>query len=120
MLDETENEQLSKDYCPTCNRKLDKPVNDIWKDPNVKTALKEGRSADDIMVLGCPKCRRYGYWNQGQHFFCRFCNLVFHCVDDDHPGPLGIRKVFMEHAIKLADTVTVPTNGYDNETQPRA
>lgn len=92
---------------------------DIWKDPNVKAALKEGRSPDDIMVLDCPKCGRYGYWNQGQGFFCRFCNFSFLCVNDDHPGPLGVRKVFTEHAITLADTVTITTDGYNNETQPR-
>ena len=29
---------------------------DIWKDPRVVDALKDGRSADDIMILDCPKC----------------------------------------------------------------
>lgn len=119
MNDEIDKDELAEVHCPNCDHRLDKPINDIWKDPNVKLALKEGRSADDIMVIDCPKCNRYGYWNQGQYFFCRFCNLEFYCADDDHPGPLGIRKIFMENAITLADTVTVPTDGYDNETQPR-
>lgn len=26
---------------------------DIWKDPRVVEALKEGRGADDIMILDC-------------------------------------------------------------------
>src|ERR1017187_7390401 len=48
-------------------------MKDIWKDPSVKGALKQGRSPDDIMVMACPQCGEWGYYNQGSHFYCRHC-----------------------------------------------
>ena len=82
-----------------------KPVNDIWKDPMVKEALKDGRSADDIRVIACPKCSRWGYWNEGSDFSCRFCNRIWYTTSE-----------MAQDSITLADTVTVTTDGYDNET----
>ncbi len=82
------------------------PVNDIWKDPMVMEALKDGRSADDIAVLACPECHRWGYYNQGSHFSCRFCNDTWRIRDEDDT----------EHTT-LADTVTETTGGYHNETR---
>lgn len=80
-------------------------MSDIWKDSMVKAALKDGRSADDIAVLSCPKCGAWGYWNEGSHFSCRLCKKTWHVTTemaDDH--------------IKLSDTVTVTNDGYDNQT----
>lgn len=88
---------------------------DIWKDPMVKAALKDGRSADDIAVVSCPKCHRWGYYNEGSHFSCRFCNRTWYvCSEDQEPRP-GLDMTLDGHTT-LADTVTVTTDGYDNET----
>lgn len=81
------------------------PVNDIWKDPMVKEALKDGRTPDDIRVMNCPKCGRYGYWNEGSHFSCRFCRKTWF-----------VRSEMADDSVTLSDTVTVTTQGYDNET----
>lgn len=84
------------------------PINDIWKDPNVSEALKDGRSADDIMVIRCPECNRLGYYNQGQVFSCRFGCGSWYC-----------NELFLERnePVTLADTVTEVTDGYDNESK---
>lgn len=80
---------------------------DIWKDPMVQQALKDGRSANDIQVIGCPKCHEYGYWNEGSHFSCRFCNKTwFIYTSEDF------------ESMSLADTVTETTDGYHNQTKP--
>lgn len=84
---------------------MSEPVNDIWKDPGVTEALTDGRSADDIRVMDCPKCSRWGYYNEGSHFSCRFCNRTWHVTTE-----------MAQDSITLADTVTVTTDGYDNET----
>lgn len=82
---------------------------DIWKDPMVQDALKEGRSADDIQVIDCPMCHEYGYWNEGSHFSCRFCKKTWYVYgpDNDH-----------FESISLAETATITTDGYDNQTLP--
>lgn len=64
---------------------------DIWKDPNVKEALKEGRQAWDIAVMRCPKCNQFGYYH----------------VDDE----------LSDEVVTLADTVTEITDGYHNQTR---
>lgn len=84
---------------------MSKPVNDIWKDPEVKCALKDGRTADDIRVLSCPKCSRWGYYNEGSSFYCRFCKCSWR-----------ISSEIAQESISLSDTVTVTTDGYDNRT----
>lgn len=92
-----------------------KPVNDIWKDPNVKAALKEGRPANDIAVVRCPKCNRWGYYNEGSHFTCRFCNRSWYvCSEDQVPRPR--LDMILDGHTSLADTVTETTDGYENQT----
>lgn len=43
-----------------------------WEDPNVKMALKQ-RDASDIALICCGRCHNYGYYNQGSHFTCSWC-----------------------------------------------
>lgn len=43
------------------------------EDQNVKAALKGGRPPNDIMLCCCPRCHGYGYYNQGSHFTCPWC-----------------------------------------------
>lgn len=95
---------------------MSRPINDIWKDPNVKAALKEGRSADDIAVVRCPKCDRWGYYNEGSHFFCRFCRRGWRVLSEDEPRPDHIPSMRIDGHVTLADTVTVTTDNYDNQT----
>lgn len=90
--------------------------NDIWQDPSVKAALKGGRSTDDIAVLRCPKCDRWGYYNQGSHFWCRFCKEVWVCLSEDEEPPDDRQYLYLDGFTSLADTVTVTTEGYDNQT----
>ena len=90
---------------------------DIWKDPNVKAALKQGRLADDIAVLACPRCGEYGYYNEGSHFSCRFCNMTWYCCSEGEDPPDDRLYIFLDGTITLADTVTECTDGYDNRTQ---
>ena len=60
-------------------------MSDIWKDPNVKAALKS-RPPDDIAILSCPTCGADGYYNQGSHFTCRFCKRTWYvCSEDEEP-----------------------------------
>lgn len=94
------------------------PVNDIWKDPNVKAALKDGRPAEDIAVLSCPRCGRWGYYNQGSHFWCRFCKQGWHCCTEGEEPPCDRQYLYLDGFTSLADTVTVTTEGYDNMTLP--
>jgi hypothetical protein len=96
----------------------DEPINDIWKDPNVQAALKDGRPAEDIAVLSCPKCSRWGYYNQGSHFWCRFCKQGWHCVTEGEEAPDDRQYMYLDGFTSLADTVTVTTDGYDNMTLP--
>ena len=114
--------QNQPSHCQDCGDKLvdrSELPNDIWKDPAVKERLKEGRSADDIMVLRCPTCDRLGYYNQGSSFTCRFCDVQFYCCSEDGPAPEGRAYLRLDESdcITLADTVTEPTDGYHNETQ---
>ena len=94
----------------------DEPINDIWKDPMVMEALKDGRDASDIQVLPCPECNRWGYWNEGSHFSCRFCERTWYvCSEDQVPRP-GL-DMALDGFTSLADTVTETTNGYHNQTR---
>lgn len=77
---------------------------DIWKDPRVIDALKDGRSADDIMILDCPKCGRWGYYNQGSHFDCLYCNKSFWVLSEGESHP-DLPSVEADNAITLADTL---------------
>ena len=105
---------LKDAHCPNCDHPLTEPINDIWKDPQVKEALKDGRSADDIAILRCPECNRTGYYNQGSYFTCRFCDKTFYVLTEgeEYDGP----TVQGDEMISLADTVTETTEGYDNRT----
>lgn len=95
---------------------MPEPINDIWKDQNVQQALKDGRAPDDIAVLSCPWCARLGYYNQGSMFRCRFCCHTWKCLTEDElPPPFG-QYLYLDGFTSLADTVTVTTDGYDNET----
>lgn len=94
------------EFCQYCGDKLVKQSElprDIWKDPNVKAALKEGRSADDIYVISCPKCNLFSYYNEGSSFTCRF-------------GCGAWRVDEASDAVTLSDTVTETTEGYHNQT----
>lgn len=87
-------------------------MSDIWKDPMVKVALKDGRSADDIAVLDCPKCGTTGYYNQGSHFSCRKCRRVFYCCSEDEVAPVDGRAfVRLDDFRTLADTVQYDGDG---------
>ena len=77
---------------------------DIWKDPRVVDALKDGRSADDIMILDCPKCGRWGYYNEGSHFTCLLCDQNFYVLSDGERRE-GVPCVQADSAITLADTL---------------
>lgn len=95
---------------------MSKPVNDIWKDPNVKAALKEGRPVDDIAVLRCPACHRWNYYNQGSTYWCRVCRQSWRVLYEDEPVPDG-RYFVVEDFTSLADTITEVTDGYENQTK---
>ena len=92
------------------------PVNDIWKCPSVMAALKSGRSADDIAVLRCPNCDKWGYYNQGSNFWCRFCKLGWYCCTEDEAPPTDRQYLYLGAFTTLADTITETTDGYDNRT----
>lgn len=82
-------------------------TSDIWKDPDVKAALKE-RSADDIAVLSCPKCGRWGYYNQGSHFYCRKCSKGWYCCSEDEEPPNDRPWMRLDEYTTLADTLETP------------
>ena len=78
-----------------------------WNDdPNVKAALKE-RSPSDVMLLCCPACGDYSYYNEGSHFTCYFCGAGYYVATEDEggfPGPF----VAVEDAITVEDALEVP------------
>lgn len=116
---EIDKDKLLEVHCPNCDHRLDKPINDIWKDPSVKAALKDGRQPDDIAVLSCPQCSRWGYYNQGSRFWCRFCRQGFACLSEGELPPVDSTPyLYLDGFTSLADTVTVTTDGYDNMTLP--
>lgn len=99
------NREHQPPFCEECGDKLisrSELPRDIWKDPAVRQALKE-RPAWDIAVLRCPDCNQLGYYNEGSSFSCRFCDRLFYVGEDDE-------------SIRLDDTVTETTDGYDNHT----
>jgi hypothetical protein len=102
--------------CPNCDQEI---PNDIWRDPGVKAALKSGRSAIDIMVLACPACARFGYYNQGSSFWCRFCQRGWQCLSEGEESDGGdcLYLDGMDSPMTLADTETDTTDGYYNETR---
>jgi len=114
--EEVDKDELAEVRCPNCDHPLSEPINDIWKDPQVKEALKEGRPADDIAVLDCPECGRWGYYNQGSHFSCRFCDKTWSVLCEGEEPTEGVPHLFADSFISLADTVTETTEGYDNRT----
>ena len=57
--------------------------NSPWSDPNVKAALKGGRTPDDVYLIDCPNCGLAGYYNQGTHFTCRVCEAGYAVVADE-------------------------------------
>ena len=94
------------EFCQDCGNKLlprSELPRDIWKDPYVREALKDGRAASDIAVMSCPTCGQYGYYNEGSSFSCRFCDLTFYVTEESD-------------VIRLDDTVTETNEGYNNET----
>lgn len=91
--------------------------NDIWKDVNVVAALRDGRRLEDIACLRCPKCACLGYYNQGSHFSCRFCDLTWYVLGEDEMPPRGSHYMRADEMVSLADTVTETTAGYHNQTQ---
>jgi len=108
---------IPKGKCCECSNEI---PNDIWKDSNVMSALKEGRSADDIMVIRCPKCDRFNYYNQGSSYWCKFCKQGWVCLSEGEEPPVGRQYLYldgMESPVTLADTLTETTEGYHNETQ---
>lgn len=85
-------------FCQDCGDKLiprSELPRDIWKDPAVKLALKEGRRANDIAVLDCPKCGMWGYYNQGSSFSCRFCDQTWRITEDMEPVTLARLRVLL-------------------------
>lgn len=91
-------------------------MSDIWKDSDVKAALKEGRTPEDIMVLECPRCGAWSYYNQGSGFFCKRCKKDYFVTGENESarGP----SIPASEAITLADTITIPGEGYQNYTLP--
>lgn len=79
---------------------------DIWKDPQVIEALKE-RPAEDIAVLNCPDCHQLGYYNQGRHFSCRFCDATWYVCTEDETPPVDRPYMVFDGFMSLADTVQI-------------
>ena len=76
----------------------------IWRDPRVVDALEDGRAADDIRILDCPKCGKAGYWNEGSHFTCLFCDQTFFVLAEGETRP-DCPCVQADGAVTLADIV---------------
>lgn len=76
----------------------------IWSDPGVKAALKDGRPTTDIAVLACPRCGRYGYYNQGSSFWCRRCRKGWYCCSEDEDPPTDGRPyMYVDELVSLDD-----------------
>lgn len=80
-------------------------MSDIWKDPMVKEALKEGRQPEDIGILRCPECGEFRYYNQGSSFYCDPCDALFYVCSEDEDAPEIGRYVRLDGFMSLADTV---------------
>jgi len=78
-------------------------MSDIWKDPMVKAALKDGRPPEDIAVLSCPNCGKWGYYNQGSHFSCRSCGTGYYCCSEGEEPPVDRPWLRLDDFTTLAD-----------------
>jgi hypothetical protein len=78
---------------------------EIWNDPDVRAALKDGRHPDDIAILTCPNCAREGYYNQGSYFSCRGCGVGFYCCSEEEEPPDGMPWVSLNDVVTLADVM---------------
>lgn len=58
----------------------------IWDDPRIKEALRE-RQPNDIAIIKCPTCHKFGYYNEGSHFTCLPCDVTFYCCSEDEERP---------------------------------
>lgn len=52
-------------------------------DPDVIERLREGRSADDIYLIQCPRCGSHSYYNQGSHCGCKACDQDLSDLTDE-------------------------------------
>jgi hypothetical protein len=82
-------------------------MSDIWNDPGVKAALKDGRAPEDICVLACPRCGRLGYYNQGSTFYCRRCKQGWYCCSECEEPPPDRQYLYLDEVSTLADVTTV-------------
>lgn len=79
---------------------------DLWQDPMIKAALREGRPASDICPLSCPRCGRNGYYNQGSHFTCAHCRRSWYVLGENEEAPGdGRPSMRADDMITLADTL---------------
>jgi hypothetical protein len=85
---------------------MGKPEKDIWKTPEVKAAL-QSRPADDIAVLACPRCGEWGYYNEGSHFSCRFCERTWYVCSEDEEAPDDRAYMRLDGHTCLTDTLPV-------------
>jgi hypothetical protein len=46
---------------------------DPHDDPNVREALKKGRTPEDVSLACCRKCGYYSHFDGGYHFTCHWC-----------------------------------------------
>ena len=78
-------------------------MSDIWQDPRVRDALKDGRTPDDIAILTCPKCHQQGYYNQGSHFTCLECDIDFWVCSEGEDAPEHLPHIVLDGFTSLAD-----------------
>jgi hypothetical protein len=58
----------------------------------------------EIAVLECPRCHAPGYYNEGSHFTCRLCDVIFHCCSEDEEPPIDGRPyLYLTDVLRLDD-----------------
>ncbi len=101
-----------------------KLTRDKWQPENsesVKERLAEGRPASDIMLVHCPHCHSYSYYNQGFTEWCEWCGKLA-VSPDSEDETLTLEDYY--YAGWEYDETNCPDNGYDadedEKEQPNA
>jgi hypothetical protein len=105
-------EEVKKQLCDTAAKiarqnQADAEHRNIWDSTGVKEALADGRPPDDIRLLRCPECQRWGFWNEGSHFSCEYCLKTWLCFNQDEKPDADMPWIRCDEVVTLAD--------YENE-----
>src|ERR1041385_6005446 len=98
-------EELDREVEKDLDRRSADPMQ-VWSDPRVNEAFKDGRGPDDISVLRCPACLAYSYYNDGSHFTCHRCDAGYTCITEDEEPPVDRPYIILDEVLNMDDVIS--------------